>query len=558
MNPDDTPQRPTTLQDAIIGVDRDILRLLARRANLLRKLCPHGQRLDSATEKALRTAWERACSRMSNDPRLRQDLFTLMQEAEFLPKPREGEERRPAFNLAPTRRAVDVRLAAPADSRRARLCLTLAAISGSACRITPSLLGDADVEFIKMFNQLGTSLAWEDSGALLAREGGGLTLADKVVFVGGDALNFFLVLGQYLGHPSHAKFAGEGALKQCDLTAVRHFLPQLGARLTNVVPGSTGLPVRVECSGILPPRVALPADVPADMLLGLLLAQPFWPQAVTLEVGAHPDAATVLAEALPLLRECGVDVRADGGTVCVLPGPVRTPATPALPMELSLAAYLLALPCVAGGDVRLEGRWPDDTPNAAVAEGLAGLLRACGATVDANAAHARTHVDGELPALAFSTPLDASGLPPCFGPLALALAAVSALRVGPTPAPRLPASCNPNVAQSFLRCLGLECQDDGRITADAAQPAAAPDYGWSAPSPHWALALALVAFARPGIKLANPGIAGDLYPSWWSLYNALPCPERKQTPTEPQHDRPVRRRILAAEPSGAGSGNSPD
>lgn len=231
------PRKPP-LREVVMDLDRDILKLLARRCNILDRLRGHRGQLDAAEERELRAAWEKSAGKMSRDPRLTRQMFSLFQEIEFLARPMAGEERRPAFNLAPVQRPIALRMVAPLACRRSRLYLTLAAVAGAACHIAPSLLNDQAVECIKMFNQAGTSLAWDEDGTLRSREGGGLTLADKVIYVGEDLLNFYLILGQYVGHMSRAKFTAESSLKLADVSAMRRFLPQLGARLSNAVPKS--------------------------------------------------------------------------------------------------------------------------------------------------------------------------------------------------------------------------------------------------------------------------------------------------------------------------------
>ena len=78
------------LRDVVSDIDKDILRLLMRRHNLLRKMHNAKGFLDPSEEKGLREAWEAAVSRVSRDARLSSRFFSLMQEVEFLPRPEDG------------------------------------------------------------------------------------------------------------------------------------------------------------------------------------------------------------------------------------------------------------------------------------------------------------------------------------------------------------------------------------------------------------------------------------------------------------------------------------
>lgn len=542
---DKRPARRPPIRESLMDLDRDLLKQLARRTNMLQRLRDAKGRIDPKEEKELRASWEKNAGHMSRDARLVHQLFALLQEIEFNPRLTDGEERRPAFSLAPSQRAVDVRMAAPLACRRSRLYLTLAAVSGSACRITPSLLGDPAVECIKMFNQCGTSLAWEEDGTLRSREGGGLTLADKVIFVGDDSLNFHLLLGQYVGHTSRAKITGESNLKLADLSVLRRFLPQLGARMTNAVPKTDGLPVRIECSGVLPDVINIPADLSVDAVIGFAMGAPFWQRPIGFNLADHPQAALILDEATAVLKGCGADFSAQDKLLRITPGPLTVPAEPLLNMDLTLATPLLALPAFAGGQVRLTGRWPQ----CSVGTELLTFLKQAGA----DASLSSDGIFAVRGARAESTPLDGSNLPLRFAPLVLACAALPALRGQKGYMPRLPEGTDMEVAQSFLIHLRLDADAEGIL-----QPLGplTDEAVWTAPDPVWAMSLALCAFALPNIKLANPGVLTVLYPAFWNLYNALPCPDLKKTVTEPVHEKPVRRRIIAADQAGIGSGDS--
>ena len=82
---DTRPRRP--LREVVSDIDRDILRLLLRRHNLLARMHNSKGFLEPAEEKALRESWEAAVSRVSRDARLSGRFFSLMQEVEFLPRP---------------------------------------------------------------------------------------------------------------------------------------------------------------------------------------------------------------------------------------------------------------------------------------------------------------------------------------------------------------------------------------------------------------------------------------------------------------------------------------
>ncbi|MDE5878758.1 MAG: 3-phosphoshikimate 1-carboxyvinyltransferase, partial [Desulfovibrio sp.] len=361
-----------------------ILKLLMRRHNLLERMRGPRPRLDPAEEKFLREAWQKAVARVSRDADLSGRFFALMQDAAFLPRPSaeadaaQGEaqapasERREAFNLAPPHKPVELSLVAPLDCREARAWLFLAAASGEPVKLAPCLMNDPLVDLIKALNQLGAAVTREQE-AVVARAAEPMGRPDKVVYVGDSLWNLCLLVAFYVARPSRVKFLGETELKLADLSALRRFLPQLGARFINVIPRSSGLPARLECSGIVPGMAELPPDVPGKLGAALLLAAPFFEQEFTLALGGHPQRADILALVMPLLRAAGISVTEADGAVTVPTGAPKLPLEPALAMEAGLAAFLLALAMPLGGEVRLAGAWPKGPQAAAAREVLRSL-----------------------------------------------------------------------------------------------------------------------------------------------------------------------------------------
>ena len=104
---------------------------------------------------------------------------------------------------------------------------------------------------------------------------------------------------------------------------------------------------------------------------------------------------------------------------------------------------------------------------------------------------------------------------------------------------------------SFLHAVGLERSAEGRLckTEQAASQLNVAS-AWNAPSPVWALALALTACARDtrgqGFRLGNPGVMTGLYPAFWALYNALPEPAAKRPVSGETPTAPARRRIITS------------
>ena len=210
---------------------------------------------------------------------------------------------------------------------------------------------------------------------------------------------------------------------------------------------------------------------------------------------------------------------------------------------------MLALSPSLGGTVRLEGVWPQ-TP---AAQAGWELLRRFGC--------APRSEKGETPVIELTqaSPLAAApaglSLPEDFPdewlPLPLALLAQAALRHGSA---ALPAELLDRGGEDFRTDMTSFCTalhlavDNGVLRPQREEESAgtAVGRGWNAPTPVWALALALAACARDKrqVRLGNPGIITALYPAFWALYNGLPEPRMQRQAEKDAPAAPRRRRVI--------------
>lgn len=536
------PRRRPPLREVVATIDRDILHLLLKRFNVLQRMRKNRGFLAAAEEKQLREAWQKEVERLSSDPKLSSQFFSLMQEVTFRPKPLSGEEhesRRQAFNLAPSRRQVSMRLRLPVDAWRSNAWFLLAAASGCQVSVDPCLMHDGQHDFVKALGTLGATVN-RIGDAVSVAPASHLRFNDASLHVGEDIDNFYLLAAQYAVRPSRVRFTGEGALKNIDLSAISRFLPMLGTRLAPVVPRSGGFPVRLECSGMLPETLPVPAEVPAHFVAALLLALPFAEHPCELDFSSHPACGHILDSALPLLRQAGVRLVESGrGVLQIAPSTLSVPEAPVIPADETVAAGLLALPLVLGGEAEFEGHLPDPgdarCPFGFYFKDLGLILRRAGTgrfTVKMARGLAE---DGTIPlpdALA-------SMLNGRFAWLAAMIYAVRALCGEGAP---LPERAGGTLAD-FFSAAGLYQSADGVLCKKSQTD---ESISWNAPSGRWALALAVAACARgalPGFKLGDPGIMTTVWPRFWTVYNSLPEP-RIHRAVEDAIPEKKRRRVV--------------
>ncbi|AMK10364.1 chorismate mutase [Pseudodesulfovibrio indicus] len=512
--------------DDISDIDNQILGLLEKRAYLIRKegawrKSRQKSLVDPKLEKLLRGSFDQAAGRMGLDAKLSKQLFTLLNQFSLadIRKKFEGE----GYKLAPRVEPVSAGITGPRSFRHTRMMLAMAASAGTPITLAPVTMNAPNKDLAKALKQVDAPINWDDD---FIRNEGGKTLEfeGKMVFVGEDPFNFYMLLCLALGHAGRCKFTGKPGLQLLDASALNKVLPSLGARVVPMNPNNPGLPVRLECGGVMEESVTLPGGLDPDFAAALTLAAWSFPGGLTIG-GLTRESRSRVAEAVAVLSECGIEAKLGKDSVTVPDGIPAIDPQPLLPLSVRLGSMLLALPVLSGGRINVDGAWPKSEQADAVLE----QLRALGLRVDVATENLIATMEGELPESADIT----IGAYPDLMPLALALA----LKVGKA---RITGADN-EVALELLDRLGASYEVDGDVVE--LKPGSRQwDGTWFSPDPVWSMGCALAAYAVPGIVLENHGEVTATWPEFWNFYNSLPTGKMKPKPEREKKDD-TRRRI---------------
>ena len=556
------PRKKLTLLEDVQDLDKTIIRLIAKRTELVQRMEQNRSKTAfvaakiAASEKDLRKNWEHEASTYSRDERFLRGVFALLQELELTPKESKDKTSN-VFNLAPPPRPVDINLPRVTSLRHSRFWVFLAAAAGKPLELENQLLNDPMIELIKALNQVGAHLSWNEIAEILSAGGPELSMQDKTIYAGSAPMNFYLLSALAMGRPGVVKFTGDSALKLHDFSVWRKTTPLFGARLAHVIPKSNGLPVHLECSGIMPEEVVLPADLPADAFCALLLASIFWPEPVTFIGSQQTWWQPCVQELMPLFEACGVNVTVNGEAITVVPGVANFPKNPALPRDPFFASLCLSFPAFVGGNSVMR-RSPEGLENDKEEDycDYDNLLIWAGLKLEKTKSSLRSTAD--VSALKKPGPLFMDKVPELAWPLAFAFVANYAhktkeqieITLSSGGAEAFLEFTEKNgatmvLAQEFFLSLGVELTGNGPffaklLPADAPKPSTM----CTAPTPIWAFALALGAYLRPNIGLTNAAIISEIMPSLWVLYNSLPSPILFRHKPEEVVDEPKRRRKI--------------
>ncbi|MCF8030976.1 MAG: chorismate mutase [Desulfohalobiaceae bacterium] len=510
--------KPGSLRKELTEVDSELVRLLARRCDLLdRHLQERRSKSQSLSdpemEKGLWHIWQEESRGSGLNERLLRRAFHLLNSLAYDRTERPPEKE---FLLRPRTDPAAVDLEGPRERMLSRMFLSLAAASGGSLRLERPVMNDALYDLLKALQQVGAKVSWESS-AVWAEAWKGTEFNAKSIYAGGDLLNLYLLVFLATLQPGSCKFTGSTRLRLADLGPLMDLLPRLGARGVSILPGNKGLPLRVEASGSSEEEIPLPDDAPMELGAALVLCCGFFHAAqrrMRLTWSSGSGWGKHLEPACEVLAACGVDFALEPGCLSLEPGARRMPRQPDLTLDPELGAYLLALPRFLGGWIRLTGRFPAGSSRRAE------ITRVLGAfdVFLQEQEDAVVSGCGELPPN--QPELDLRG-EPWVVPLAVSLA----LAAGGASL-HLPQGEGMDFAVELARTLGAEFSVDGALLRIASSPEKTEErLELTSPDSGWSMALALISLLRPGIVLRNPGELHGEWPHFWTLYNGLPRPQ---------------------------------
>ena len=510
--------KPGSIRDELAEVDSEIMRLLARRCDLfdrhLQQRRAKSQSLsDPEMEKGLWQVWQKESRGSGLDERLLRRAFQLLNGLAYDRTERPPEKE---FLLRPSQEPASVDLEGPRDRQLTRMWLALGAASGGALRLERPVMNDALFELLRAFQQLGAGISW-DSAAVWTESGQAADFNGKSVYVGGDALNLYLLVFMAALEPGSCKLTGSTRARLADLGPLFELLPRLGARGVSILPENKGLPMRLESSANPEEGIVLPERAPTELGLALVLSCGFFLTAkrgIRISWNTGKGWRRALEPACEVLAACGTDFVLESGSLSLSPGKGELPSQPELSLDPELGAYLLALPRFLGGRTRLAGAFAEGSSGR---EAAVRILKAFDIALE--------EADGAVVARADEPSEEEVALDLLRADWAVPLAVALALGAGGGSL-HLPPGNRFDFAIEAARDLGAEFSSQGELLRIASRPAnsgerlelASPDSGWS-------MALALIALVRPGIVLRNPGeLRGD-WPDFWTIYNGLPRPQ---------------------------------
>ncbi|MBU1002404.1 MAG: chorismate mutase [Proteobacteria bacterium] len=523
-------KKPLTrsLTDELVDLDLDLAYMIAKRTQLLSRAAAtrkaKGMSLaDANQERRMRRSWDEVASRQGLDLRPLRQIFTLANGLAYASavKPESASRK---FIMTPEIRDLDLAMPGPRDRTITRLLVALGVLSGAKLELSPVVVNDPLVELVKVMNQAGASLSWEDG--LVRSTGGTASLPGKTLHAGDDPLNLYLLLAMGLPQVGRSTITGGTPLKILDLSVVGHVFAGLGARLTPIEPHLTGAPVRLESGGMTGGTCHVSEDFPPLCGLAMALAGPTYPEGLNFSWDMGWAGAELMSLAVKVLADCGVTATLSGNEFSVRNGAYQVPAKPdraALPLDAELCATLLALPRFAGGTVTLAGHWPADCLDAPV---VANMLRAAGLKLEI-AESGITSTAGTWP-----DKLDMDATRGQFTlAVALGIAAPSDARI------LVSEDEDTATAEEIAGRIGRFARvKPGRVVIVAGREAsnrwAEPMSPFPSPSPQWSLALALASMTAQGVTLANPGSLSETWPGFWGLFAENFKPKDKEPEDE--------------------------
>lgn len=534
-----------TLKQELMEIDRQILRLIAKRTKLLSKTVKSRMNkdlsiVDVELEKSLRQVWRERQDELGLSENLMRRIFNMLNNLAYDQIEKKEEQE---FRLRPTQAPVRIELFGPKDTYMTRMWVALAAAKGSPIRICPAILNDPLIDLIKALNYVNAKLSWDREG-IYSSSDADLNFDQKVIYTGDDPFNLYLLIFLAVKKSSRCKLTGGSTLRVTNLQPLYEILPSIGARAVSLIPGSEGLPLRLESSGQMNNSVFLPEISSPDLALALILLSSVYDtyqRNFEIKWATKWPHVNKLKRVEHILKECDKEIQYGERSLHLLDKNSSIPVSPSIPLDPCLSGYILAIPQILGGRVTLQGSFPAWLSES---EFIYSLLAKFGLELE---------IDPEkIVAKQGLAPKDNVQIDcrdfSCLLPLCIALGV------------SLQVNTLLQVTRNEDLDYGLELLEklsiDHRLENDTLYLYPELKEGFSeirlrTPNSWWTLGIALISLKRQNIILENPGELTGVWPQFWTIFKGLPTPqyyiskkEREKSGQDREQFPKKRRRIV--------------
>jgi len=520
-----------SLNEELRQVEKKLLSLIQKRTRLLAKIASNRMEqnkspVDTQLEKNLWNLWK--AHLQGENQRFFRQLFSLLNNTSYAKAATSKTSDKP-FCLFPKTKPVDFLGPAPLHLNQAQIVLVLAAFSSTETHLSPFPLNDPLVEQIKALNQMGASISWEENS--LHAGPGQITLDNKSIFLGESEFNLYLSIALGLFQAGSCRLTAGPGLKILNLKPLQDFLPQLGARLTSIEPQSYNLPARLESSGKVPKEIILPQNVNPLLGLSLILAAIGLGQKLKL---SFKKPFSFLEDLIHLSKSWNLPLEQQNNTILVqAKNKILTPAGFKLDADPILSGYILVLPYLLTGRVKLNGTWPTYSSEAKLIQVFFDYLK-----INFVPEELKTSFQGsKVNEFNFDVEQNERLFP-------LALAVAIAHKHKSIIYHQLQGKEVLEHGCDLLRTLGFDFYSHPEYLELEFKNSSSKEKNlWVSPSPIWTLSYALISFAFKGICMENPGSITYLWPNFWKVFQAISS-ETKTTPKEEEVNAPNKRRRI--------------
>ena len=523
----------------VIKLDEELLDLLIKRtllysAYLRDKRKKNAPISDSEFEGNLWKIWSKKTKELGINPKTLRTLYNHFNNLSY--ELAEKEEEKP-FKLRPFKnKPVNINLAGPFDIHLTRFLIYISALKNLPVEIKHLVLNDSIYQLIKALNALDSSFTW-DRDLLYRKEGQHLNFNKKAIFTGEDELNLYLLIFAAISQPGICKFTGDSNLKSMDLRPLFSLLPQMGARIAPLIPGSYGLPIRIEATGTINDTLVVSEEIPDPAFFAFLISTIAYNlNKISISAPNRDLGNPFIDRIFFLFNKLGVKYQIDNHHITLFPALNHCIDIPHI-LDPELTAYLLGMVIICGGEANITGTYPADFNDGALYLKIFNSI-----TPNISVEKNKIHIKCEKKKLDFLE-LDIQGSSRLL-PLAVSLGIfANKAKIRGIP---LSEQDNLNYVLTTLN-INYEVNKDTLSIYKTKEKKQVKIYS---PTPNWTIALSLISLIGYEIFLENPGEITKLWPTYWTYFKSMPkitniSPKKEESQGE--FKKPRRRFLVSGD-----------
>lgn len=255
--------------------------------------------------------------------------------------------------VSPSKSKIDGSITIPGSKSLTNRALIISALANGKSKVSGILKSDDSYWCLDSLKRLGIHTDIENETAFIEGKGGKWESSSLYIGAAGTIARFLPGVLAVSGEGKWEIVASESMSKR-PISQLINALKELGAEI-DYLSDEGYYPLLIKGKALLGGEIKLSGNISSQFISGLLIAAPYFKEAITVNISEHIVQHSYVLLTLELMKKFGANVRYDNNLTKIIVYPsMYIPQDVNLEADVSTACYFLALAAVTNGRIRID------------------------------------------------------------------------------------------------------------------------------------------------------------------------------------------------------------